>query len=117
MRSFESKSFEFIKSFEVIRGHLRSFEVILSPLQSFEIIRGQGIQNRLCTFFRFFRMVLKSSKYLQITVKMADSVLMAFNSELMTLQVMILFRSELRTLTEMLDLVIQPPKGDFSVTL
>ena len=55
--------------------------------------------------------------YLQITVKMADSVLMAFNSELMTLQVIILFRSELRTLTEMLDLVIQPPKGDFSVTL
>ena len=52
-----------------------------------------------------------------MTVNMADSVLMAFSSELMTLQVMSLFRSELWTLTDKLEWVTQPPKGLSEVLL
>ena len=44
-------------------------------------------------------------------MSIADSVLMAFNSELMTLQVMILLRSLLPTVTERLACVFQPPRG------
>ena len=49
--------------------------------------------------------------YLHITVSMADSVLTAFSSELMTLQVMILLRSFSDTRTDTLAWVTQPPRG------
>ena len=46
-----------------------------------------------------------------MTVSMADSVLMALSSELMTLHVMILLRSLFCTRTDTLAWVTQPPKG------
>ena len=49
--------------------------------------------------------------YLHITVSIADSVLIWFSSELMTLQVTILLRSFSDTRTDTLAWVTQPPRG------